>query len=585
MTLLLPIRQASEGAPQYLARIVVANGFASASELASSVGLDFTAVSQGRELSTFAEVFAMPVDQLSAATATVAKDGIHISGQRLRPRQWSTRSVPRICCACWSEDLVGDRFYQRLPRNWQRTVWDIQPLTVCTTHNALLASQCACGRPLSRSNWLSNACECGSSYSSLPVVEIDPQAGRGDRHVIERLEGEIDGTGPISDLDLGDTITVLQVLGRTAAAIPDNGVPRHVVLSSGLDIWREWPNAFDEALEELRSSRLGEGEWGASKAYGRLVEDVRQLRLPAVQELIASRIAHHASVTGVSRALKSIAGVPAPVPGAITLHRFARDLSIGFTRARRIADTSRVNDGKLRRGFPARIPIAEAARLKQELAAEIDAKTLGRDLGLGKAAVRSLVDTGLVRRTSNGRFDRESAKSLRWRLIWPAMARFPDTPITLRSASKKLQMPISEVCRAVHDRSLSAIGFARGRAVVDQVVIDLDEARRTLRKHEKGLLTVEQAAARLGVKWEVASKLSKAGFLGRLVGERLETSGVEAFQSCHIKNSDLALELKTSPRALLDRARSIGIDPSIAPPECRQVFFPRSVAPRLRTSH
>lgn len=585
MTLLLPTSEVGEGVVQYVTRLAVANGFASASDFAVSLNLSLAEISRGTGIAKVAETLGVPAGVFKAGTAVVGPDSVMIAGQRLRARQWSTRLTPRICSACWSEDLLGGRYHQRLPRNWQRTVWDIQPLTVCKRHNALLISRCSCGRPLSRSNWLWNACACGASYSRLPVVEIGPDAGCGDIHIIERLEGAVDTIGPVPDLDVGDTITVLQILGRTTATAADQQISKHLVLSAGLKIWSEWPHTFDGALEYLRSSRLDEGEWGASKAYGRLVEDVRQFRASPARELIARRIAHHAARTGVSRALKSIAGVPAPATGSITLHGLARDLGIGFDRARRVAEICRIDDGRLRRGFPARIPIVEATRLKQQLAGEIDAKTLGMNLGLGKAAVRSLVDAGLISRRSSGRFDCDGAESLRWRLIWPTAVRFPESPISLRRASKKLQISISEICRAVHERKLSAVGFARAKAVVDQVVIDLEEARHALCKPGNGLLTVEQAAARLGVKWEVASKLSKAGLLGRMVGDRHEAAGIEAFRSSHIKNSDLARELGTSPRALLSRARSMGIAPSIAPPECRQVFFPRFIAPRLRTAH
>ena len=589
MISLVPARQEGEGSPQYMARLALANGYSGAAEFAADFGLDVYSVANGRDIEAFVRAVGHLGQGISRDTGVTDGKHVRVFGQTLRRKQWSTQGPPSICPRCWSEDLQGSRVHQRLPRNWHRTVWDVRPLTVCLRHGMLLVSSCSCGVALSRRDWLANRCGCGLSHSGLSTEAVPESGYAGDGYVAARLSGKRDQGHPLDAFELGDAIAAMETLGQAwAASRGRDSSLSHEILSAGLHAWTDWPARFREILSGLRDRNMADGTWGAANAYGKSYEDFRRMQPPELRRTVAAAVARHAADMGIARSSKPTLGVRASGRKEMSLAALAKEIGCGTERTRRLAGQAGVTLERVRSGYPARVPSDLLRLLRDQLAASIDAATLGKRLGVGKAVVRALCAQGLLRpqapaSTSAARaFRADEADSFRERLVRGRGNACMADPVTLKEVSRRLNVAISSVCRKLADGEIVKVRVTGGPTVVQQVLVDLDEVTAAFRAPPLPGMTVSQVAAALGVKWQVASELSKAGFIGPLRLGLHAAPDVRRFAAANVKNADLAREMEILPRRLLGIAAEHSIAPVIAPPACRQAFFSVVAAQELR---
>ena len=90
-------------------------------------------------------------------------------------------------------------------------------------------------------------------------------------------------------------------------------------------------------------------------------------------------------------------------------------------------------------------------------------------------------------------------------------------------------------------------------------------------------LTVQVAAERLGLKWEVASHLVRVGVIGG-APDGIPLSEVERFARDYVTGAQLARNLRTSPRGLAARLAASGVLPIVGPEidGSRQNIFSRA---------
>ncbi len=588
MLTLRPRRNEGEGVPQYLARLAATNGYESLTAFLREFGLGEFGVMSGT-MPDWGVLLPGRPDGAAGAGGLVAGRWVTVSGRRIRRKQWSVHASPRICPQCWQADLAYDDERPGLLRNWQRTVWDVRPLTVCEVHGVELVDHCSCGKPLSRKDWLLDRCQCGLLLHDLEAVPIDAELMRGPGYIYDRLAGRSTAVPLLDRVELGDAIAAMEIFGRAvfcekADLNDDARSPKHhALLSAGFEILDRWPNGAIELFDKMISHKTNDDGWGVVQAYGPFYEMFRRIEPSSLRDEVAGLLARHGVRNGVVRSKKSAFGVTVSDRTTHSLRATAERLGLSYERTRREVQSRGLDVNGIERGRPALVPETIVEKIEIDLASRgITASALRRQLAVGKGTFQDLVDRSLLCPRLPGRplsFDGDAAEKFVRSLATAGIARRESRPI--KEISKRYCVSIAQICEdivegrlpcgAVGDGEFSALRVCNRRAA------SLYQSAETPR------LTVRQIAGRIRVKWEVADALSRLGFFGPKEDGGFRSIDVALFMRNYRKNADLARDLKTSPKRLLQMSKDAGIPAAAAPPQVRQAFFGVEAAEKLRS--
>jgi hypothetical protein len=257
----------------------------------------------------------------------------------------------------------------------------------------------------------------------------------------------------------------------------------------------------------------------------------------------------------------------------MTLSRARSILKVGHSRARTLLGPSAGRGS----GTPILLPSDVVDHLKRQNDARADLKDLQADLGIGKTQARSLVEAGIVPRGSDGKVASDAGQ-----LVVDALLQRP-TPIRatpLPKACRSARTSLAEACRAILCGQIDADEIL-GETGLSRVGVDVQALRRIGKDVRADGLTVQEASALLGEKWEVVRDLVAASLIARNRDGKLDRRSVERFQQGFVPGADLARRLGTSPKHLPILAAARGIRPAIAPPMARKAFYRSADAARL----
>jgi hypothetical protein len=492
-----------------------------------------------------------------------------------------------------------------------RTEWEIKLFCVCVVHKIILTDRCpACDslQPLARGAL--GRCRCGTHLSVALSVPASPELIAFHDSLLAALAGRPAAGG----LDLGPLqwLRLVKYFGSFGLEAPPTRpgqVPGLHKLQTSLrlttataHLLSDWPHNFHQLLDDVAKSMPGAARLGHT--YGRLYRAIYcDLAEPGFQFLRdAFETYLHKNWTGLlakrNRRLK---------PRTITTHPrkslrdMARQTRTGKSSIRRLASAGEIDGSAIRHASGRTtwaFPVTAIGQAKERLADAVNFKQARTLLGVNKRRVRELIDAGLVRAWVNPKnaqgaawcISRKDVHSLAY-----AGKSVPGTDVdgdgrfvTLRHVLKFWQLKTDEfpaIVRAIQSGALRCSRTATGAAGIGGGLLDAMELSgwiNAVRAHSKKPLSITAAAARLGVKQQVAYELVRRGLLTSVLsaevrerGRRVPYEAIDEFQKRYVALADLA------------RAQGVGVRRVLAdlpaPPVCgphvdgaRQYFYRRS---------
>lgn len=570
---LRPTRHAGEGAVSLMTRLAAANGFHRPADLCAALGLPWHAVIAGDGIEAIADAARCDVEGLRFDTGHPTAKDVALRGEMLGRRQWSVSRHRRVCPACVAEDLrLG---FGHLQPVWARTWWDVSAVSLCPTHRIALERACQCGEHGDYVSGRFGFCTCHMARNrpsqSSPSIPCDPDQIRGDLYILGRLGVCERRSSPILDgLPLGKAISLMGMFGLCS---DDASPTRSGRLTAGFAAFEDWPHGLHDRLNQIARSRVADGRWGAENAYGVILNQVRDLGKTEATAALRLEIARHAASSGIARAAKPVLGVTSPTRPDLTLSKAQRTLGIGHARARDLLGPQ-AGHGK---GTPILLPSQVVKRLREHIDARADLKDLQASLGVGKAQTRSLVEAGLVPRGTDGKVATGAGDALIGALL---ARRSLVRGVPLPAACRRARTGLPDACKAILSGRLNADEIANERGLA-RVGVEVAPLRAIGKDVRNDGLTVEEAAAWLGEKWQVVRDLAASGLITRDRDGKLDRRSVDAFARNYVPGALLARKLGTSPKHLPVMAAARGVRPIIAPPGARKAFYKAADAARL----
>ena len=594
MVLPLRIRQV-QGEPPHgvLLRLTARHGEKDVNAFAARYGCELSDILLGRGCDALAALTGIGRVPLAshAPSVDVPSRTVRLAGETLLLNDWTTRRR-RWCPRCLAGDRrqATDAGRTTVAACWHRAHWDVRSVDICPEHRVPLEGRCqACGATQAWSGPGVDRCRCGADLAQSRSVAAGEHAALASSYVAGRLGGAPRVPLPLlDDLPLKDAIVALERLGECAALGRLVPKPRRSSATSaahrelGARIALSWPGSFRTVLDaSVASWRDGGGDpRGMIGAYGWVyLWAVRQPPSALVTSLRAE-LSRHARSEGVVPGEEPLFGEARSPTTSLT--EAYRSLRLGYPALRRRLTAGGVMPSGIRRGVRAPVSRAAVEGLRTRLQSELGVSAAALLLGIGRTQAQTLVDRGFIPRIQGGRARRvlrTDVDALVGRLAARACPPLNNTPvIPITKACKSKGVPLAVAVGAVLDGTLAVWGPGPRPGLPGMLVRAaglgaLDDSRG---------MSVEAAASAMSVHPEVARFLASRGVLGRLPGRRtagLSRASVEAFGRRYVTGSELARRIRSSPRGLRDRLRTIGIVPAFGPPICRQAIYERSALP------
>jgi hypothetical protein len=275
--------------------------------------------------------------------------------------------------------------------------------------------------------------------------------------------------------------------------------------------------------------------------------------------------------------------------GTVGLVDASRILGRGFdTTKRLLAGREFAGDGSSGRSVPMAIRRSAVEEIARQHEATLTLEEVAAALAVSKSRARRVAESGLVRvlqqPAGGGRarwaIDGDSVRQLVGRLeanVKPTTGR--DVPFNhAAEALRRVGVDLPGMLRMLLDGRLAPAAVDGAERGLRHLRFDAREVRQVCRGLDGSpFLTVQVAAERLGLKWEVVEHLVRHGVLKASEGG-VAADEVARFTADYVSGAELARKLGTSPRALARRLEAQGVVPVSGPgvDGGRQNFYRRN---------
>lgn len=492
-----------------------------------------------------------------------------------------------------------------------RYAWDFALATACPVHAVRLLAACpACGRGFGWREPDLLRCRCGALLTDCPGEPVSGSELASQTSVGALADGGVLPPMPdgLTGCDRADLVRVTMCLGmflsgwkrqRRVETLVDAG-PDMVagVVASGLECLRDWPGRLHGFLQgEREHADRRPGRYGARKTLGPFYDWLNLMPPGPVKTTVAEACAAyvHSDAVLARRVHRSVlvsAPLPAPdrVLGSVEVGRRLGHRGAGV---RRLLDagllTGEASEG---RGIPAAFDSVSVDRLAAAVNDGLNLAETAKRLGISKDRLRRVVDGGLLaplhRGTATGwgrwLFAVSEVEGFLQRLEDGHSEEAADSTVGFETAVEALRrrgMDLTGVLDEVLSGRLGVAGLDASATGLKRLRFRMEDVRGRCGRPEEArqLLTLQDVARRLGVKWQVASHLVRAGLLGTENGA-VTVRTVAAFQSAFVSGAALAASKQTSPRHIAAVLNARGVRPVVGPAidGSRQNFYLRSDA-------
>ncbi|MBB3951519.1 TniQ family protein [Aureimonas jatrophae] len=247
----------------------------SAREFCNDYGLDYTAITRGRDLEHFAEAGGYDLDLMRRNTFRVDGErfGTGPDGRETLFKQNVQNGVHLVCPECLRADAATGTSHPHLRGHW-REWWFLRTIGVCPVHSVMLergrkGSQIFRVHPLHL-----DPTDGGDGVGSLMDVPSRPVADVScERYLLGRM-GFLEPTSSslLDELPLGRAIALIRQFGLVGVlGVGDHGrdpdVDIHDVMTAGFHALSDPDAFFDRMLEKADPPK---GNWGPNVVYGAL---------------------------------------------------------------------------------------------------------------------------------------------------------------------------------------------------------------------------------------------------------------------------------------------------------------------------
>lgn len=485
----------------------------------------------------------------------------------------------RACPACLAE------------RPLHRAAWDFALASACPTHAIRLVHRCpGCRRGFGWDRSDPARCRCGLTLADIGGEAVPAEETAANARALELVAGMETSwlARPLAGLDRADMPHLLMCLGmfltgwprqrriETLVAAGTDAVA--AVLIAGVRALEDWPLSIHAFLRQQAAAAAGrKGRYGARKTIGPFYEWLTQMEAGAVKDVLSAATASFVSGDPrLSRRSHRSSLVASPGAGRLVgLNEAARMLGTSGVGVRRLMRAGvlpeAMSDG---RGVPMLIERAsvEAAACK----AHLDLAGAAAALGISKARIRRLVKGGLLvpvhRAAAEGNarwaFSAREMESL-LEEVSRAASQVPGASSTVgfetaAEALRRRGVDLPAMLGLVRSGRMPAAATDDRKAGFKRLRFDARSVRALCRELEGESLTVQTAAERMGLKWQVVANLVAKGLL-RPESGRIAAAEADRFTAEHVTGGQLARERGTSPRALAAGLAKEGVLPVAGP--------------------
>lgn len=503
--------------------------------------------------------------------------------RELEPARYETYKAwnhkgSRFCPEC-----LGEKGY------W-RQEWELALQTACPVHQCALVDVChQCGRDLDwkRSSLLH--CECGAALIETPHSEVCDDEIRFAVLLGQRLWGQDGGPKHLQFLDLTQLHRLALFLGVYSAPVPDRRIHLKVpsfgsmattrpISRAAASILMDWPDGFHRMLEGLQSRYQGKttggnqfvGQFG--NFYNVLFEHFCQPEFSAIVFAFEAFIAAHWR-RPLSNRNKLLSPDLRQKHIWIPAKEAAKILSASQKQLAQLYEDGEISGHVMVTPGGRKMLCVDRRDIPQMASAVmdiIDLRTTSKLLGIQKKRVIQLIRAGLMGRTTAPDKDRSSH--------WTISRSIVDAYITLGAAlpeqeasSESLGISLNnalrfvlhrehlfpDLIRAVIENGIKLVAVVPGREGIGAWVFDRTELAHWMKERIAAvthpMFSISGAARRLGLKQQTAYHLAHRQILG--VIENFKTKqlmvpeyALEVFREKFILGSEIAVELKTSPK-------------------------------------
>lgn len=597
-----------ESLPSLLIRNAEHNLICNPRVLLAACGLDRTSLSgiarDPAALEPLSVLMSVREDVLARHSYVDAEGRCRVLGVPIDADFVSSRSM-LFCPQCMGEDP------------YHRAQWGLTVLPACPRHRTLLLCACPkCGR---RTGWGRRIWRCGCGQDlrlagSLPLLEgdevvkavVDALLGTppADIPPIIRAAG-VDGT---LQLCFGIGLHVLGLPRRShrpaRLAVEDPGLAMRI-MSVGWEAVGDWPQSFHDLLDRLRADGRGRsGRFGIGREFGDLPYWFMAMRrepwaLLAEQEFVR-HVATMPEIATRHRGVRRLREVAPGSGGMMTLSQAACILGRARSTVARLVE-GRTPGGRTGPGAPILVSRSEVERLRSDMLEQVDLEGLRAILGIGRSALGSLLEGGLLPEPSSDPAAAFSARRV-WRkkdvenwvatLLGKAAPQGPVGGIDLAAAARILAGAVggtAEVIAGVVADELRPCAPADHGVGLARLRFDEEQVRgfaQRLGSRRRTTLSIDEAARAIGVKPEVLRFWMRRGLLGPASeatgierGMRVSRMALAAFWSEYGTTSEFRTKQGqgSSRRLALELLRR-GIEPVSGPglDGCRMYLFRRS---------
>jgi hypothetical protein len=379
-----------------LLRLAEANGLPDVATVQLLTNVKLSAIRNGRNLDDLAQLLHCDVGTLQQyATFYNGDTRTIVAGQLLRRRADVSLGTRRVCPECMVESAH------------QRFWCDLQFITTCPVHRAILVDRCSCGDALTWNDGSTTKC---LNCKNGDVRKILPSPARDDvlafdRWALDRLTGEHDRSNVpiVNAMDLGDAVETIERIGS-------------LVVGGYQDHWRQIAD-FELPAEVVRAigfNSVVEGRIGQAldRAYEGFVEQNPD-QLPAISRMYGWFFGWF-RYNGGDRFSKELAGVILSNACAkiqvtkrafslllreestITLSQAAKICRVRTGTLRKLLATEDLIRDEKRKGAPIRVRRDVAERIARDLEQSMTLTALGPFIGVSNTSLLKLVRSGTV---------------------------------------------------------------------------------------------------------------------------------------------------------------------------------------------
>ena len=353
------------------------------------------------------------------------------------------------------------------------------------------------------------------------------------------------------------------------------------VAVSGIETLREWPFPLHGYLvDEQARAGSRRGRFGVQKTLGPFYEWMRDLPLGPVRDAVleVARTVVHSDPILAHRSHRSpLLGDKVESSPVVGIMEASELLGVSHASVKRLqAEGSLPAGASDGRGVPMAIPRQAVEALAARTATMLTLQEVAKLLQISKQRVRLLVQRGLLVPVSRAQEDGRAAWSFGSDAIAEWISRLeagaaPDCYEKAASCDTAARMLLrqgagfDELVAAVCDGSLPIIRLDPAKTGLKRWVFRLADVQRVCAARVLGpMVSVQEAARRLKVKWQVAAHLAHRGLL-LMQDDKVLASSIERFAADCISGADLAKGWGTSPKALAGRLEAAGVRPVSGP--------------------